>query len=54
MRSLVQICNNFRIKLIAAGIESQDDKDALKDSGVVHMQGFLFNSDKLEKMLNDL
>lgn len=50
MRSLGQICNDFRIMLIAEGIESQDDKDALKALGVVHMQGFLFNSDKLQNL----
>ncbi len=42
VRSLVQLCKDMDIKVIAEGIETPGERDFLRDAGISLMQGFLF------------
>lgn len=42
VRSLLQLCNDMGIRVIAEGIETADERDFLHDAGVHLMQGYLF------------
>ena len=41
VRSLVQLCKDMDIKVIAEGIETVGERDFLQDAGISLMQGFL-------------
>ncbi len=42
VRSLVRLCEEMRIQIIAEGIETEAERDFLWDSGIELMQGYLF------------
>lgn len=42
VRSLVSLCNDMNIQVIAEGIETISERDYLYDAGICLMQGFLF------------
>lgn len=42
VRSLVHLCEKMDIQVIAEGIETNAERDFLRDSGIHLMQGFLF------------
>lgn len=42
VRSLVQLCKEMDIKVIAEGIETVGERDFLRDAGIRLMQGYLF------------
>ncbi|APW44963.1 EAL domain-containing protein [Rhodoferax saidenbachensis] len=42
VRSLVQLCKEMEIKVIAEGIETVGERDFLRDAGIHLMQGYLF------------
>ncbi len=43
IQSIMEICNKMNIKLVAEGIESEEQLEALKSCGVQLVQGFLFS-----------
>ena len=43
IQSIVEICNKMNIKLVAEGIESEEQLEALSDCGVQLVQGFFFS-----------
>jgi EAL domain-containing protein (putative c-di-GMP-specific phosphodiesterase class I) len=42
VRSLVALCDDMRIQLVAEGIETTAERDFLQDAGIRYMQGYLF------------
>ena len=42
VRSLVYLCKEMNIKVIAEGIETAGERDFLRDAGISLMQGYLF------------
>lgn len=42
VRSLVRLCEELHIQVIAEGIETTTERDALRDLGIHLMQGYLF------------
>lgn len=42
VRSLVRLCEEMKIQVIAEGIETQAERDFLYDTGITLMQGYLF------------
>ena len=42
VRSLVQLCKDMNIQVIAEGIETPGERDFLVDAGIRLMQGYLF------------
>ncbi len=50
IRSVLQICRDLDIQLIAEGIETSDQKHALEDLGVRYMQGHYFAEPAFEAL----
>ena len=44
MRALVNVCSEFDVALVAEGVETEAEMNALKNIGVHLHQGFLYNS----------
>ncbi len=42
VRNLVRMCEEMNIKVIAEGVETAAERDALRDAGIHLMQGYLF------------
>ena len=50
VRSIVQVCGDLNIKMIAEGIEREEEMQVLCELGIVTMQGFLFGRPKFEAL----
>ena len=50
VQAVVGICRDLEIKLIAEGIETQEECSALIDAGIELFQGYLFGKPAFEKM----
>lgn len=42
VRNLVRMCDEMNIQVIAEGVETVPERDALRDAGIYLMQGYLF------------
>ncbi|MGP1683912.1 MAG: EAL domain-containing protein, partial [Giesbergeria sp.] len=42
VRSMVRMCEEMKIQVIAEGVETVAERDALRDAGIHLMQGYLF------------
>lgn len=52
VRSLIQLCDDLGITLIAEGIETTAERDHLRDAGIQLMQGYLFAKPAFQAIAN--
>jgi EAL domain-containing protein (putative c-di-GMP-specific phosphodiesterase class I) len=50
VRSIMMVCGELKIQVIAEGIETVEEYSALRDLGIVYFQGYLFAKPSFEKL----